>query len=189
MWLASVKSNITRPTSAIRRKPFRSSPRSWSACGSREVSIPAAVKMIGVVMMVPLQPARDQTVQKDEQDEDPDDDHGIRVGEFIDGLLAIGYRLAPHWGSRPSASIGQGPGAPRVAVEGWHFPVAVIFRRDMNAKPRIAHLAGPNATIQNSAPLVTSNKARETYGLPPLTDPTGNPPRFDVCARSAWRHP
>jgi hypothetical protein len=27
MWLASVKSNITRPTSAIRRRPFRSSPR------------------------------------------------------------------------------------------------------------------------------------------------------------------
>ena len=30
----------------------------------------------------------------------------------------------------------------------------------MADKPRIAHLAGPNATIGNSPPLVTSNKAR-----------------------------
>ena len=37
----------------------------------------------------------------------------------------------------------------------------------MNAKPRIAHFSGPNATIQNSPPLVTSNKARAKYGLPP----------------------
>src|SRR5262245_17608825 len=49
----------------------------------------------------------------------------------------------------------------------------------MNAKPRIAHLAGSNATIQNSPPLVTSNKAREKYGLPPLTGPDGTPLRFD----------
>ena len=33
-------------------------------------------------------------------------------------------------------------------------------------KVKIAHLAGPNATIQNSSPLVTSNKARRKYGLP-----------------------
>lgn len=38
----------------------------------------------------------------------------------------------------------------------------------MSDKPRIAHLAGPNATIQNSPPLVTSNKARAKFGLPPL---------------------
>jgi L-asparaginase len=36
----------------------------------------------------------------------------------------------------------------------------------MAAKARIAHLAGPNATIQNTPPLVTSNKARAKYGLP-----------------------
>jgi hypothetical protein len=48
------------------------------------------------------------------------------------------------------------------------------------AKPRIAHFAGPNATIQNSPPLVTSNKAREKYGLPPRLDPDGSRPRFDV---------
>ena len=41
----------------------------------------------------------------------------------------------------------------------------------MNAKPRIAHFAGPNATILNSPPLVTSNKARKKYGLPPAVDP------------------
>jgi hypothetical protein len=50
----------------------------------------------------------------------------------------------------------------------------------MPAKPRIAHLAGPNATIQNSPPLVTSNKAREKYGLPPVTNADGSPLRFDV---------
>jgi L-asparaginase len=47
-------------------------------------------------------------------------------------------------------------------------------------KPRIAHLAGSNATIQNSPPLVTSNKAREKYGLSPATSADGSPLRFDV---------
>src|SRR5213593_1937493 len=50
----------------------------------------------------------------------------------------------------------------------------------MAAKPRIAHLAGSNATIQNSPPLVTSNKARAKYGLPLLTGPDGRVPRFDA---------
>ena len=35
-----------------------------------------------------------------------------------------------------------------------------------NEKPRIAVFSGPTATIQNTEPLVTSNKAREKYGLP-----------------------
>jgi hypothetical protein len=48
------------------------------------------------------------------------------------------------------------------------------------ARPRIAHFAGPNATIMNSPPLVTSNKAREKYGLPRQTHPDGSPVRFDV---------
>ena len=48
------------------------------------------------------------------------------------------------------------------------------------AKPRIAHLAGPNATIQNTPPLVTSNKARRLHGLPLLTDGDGAPARFDA---------
>jgi L-asparaginase len=50
----------------------------------------------------------------------------------------------------------------------------------MTQKARIAHLAGPNATIQNTPPLVTSNKARAKHGLPLLTNPDGSAPRFDV---------
>lgn len=50
----------------------------------------------------------------------------------------------------------------------------------LSAKPRIAHLAGPNATIQNSPPLITSNKARAKYGLPPRTGPDGAPLASDV---------
>jgi len=50
----------------------------------------------------------------------------------------------------------------------------------MPPKPRIAHLAGSNATIQNSPPLVTSNKARQKYGLPSLTGPDGGALRFDA---------
>src|SRR5947199_6520295 len=54
------------------------------------------------------------------------------------------------------------------------------WRTTMPARPRIAHLAGSNATIQNSPPLVTSNKARGKYGLPLLTSPDGRPLRFDA---------
>jgi hypothetical protein len=50
----------------------------------------------------------------------------------------------------------------------------------MEKKIRIAHLAGPNATITNTPPLVTSNKARARHGLPLLTDVEGRPSRFDV---------
>ena len=46
-------------------------------------------------------------------------------------------------------------------------------------KPRIAIFSGATATIQNVQPLVTSNKARERYGLPPRTGPDGEPLRFD----------
>jgi L-asparaginase len=47
-------------------------------------------------------------------------------------------------------------------------------------RPRIAVFSGPTATIQNSEPLVTSNKARRKYGLPLRTNPDGSPARFDV---------
>jgi L-asparaginase len=50
----------------------------------------------------------------------------------------------------------------------------------MNGKPRIAVFSGPTATIQNSEPLVTSNKAREKYGLALRTNPDATPMRFDV---------
>src|SRR5919206_3769887 len=47
------------------------------------------------------------------------------------------------------------------------------------ARPRIAVFSGPTATIQNTVPLVTSNKARLKYGLPPRTRPDGAPWRWD----------
>jgi len=50
----------------------------------------------------------------------------------------------------------------------------------LGAKPVIAVFSGPTATIQNSEPLVTSNKAREKYGLPLRTHADGSPMRFDV---------
>jgi L-asparaginase len=46
-------------------------------------------------------------------------------------------------------------------------------------RPRIAVFSGPTATIQNTVPLVTSNKARLKYGLPPRTRPDGAPWRWD----------
>jgi L-asparaginase/Glu-tRNA(Gln) amidotransferase subunit D len=46
--------------------------------------------------------------------------------------------------------------------------------------PRIAHIAGSNATITNTAELVTSNKARSQHGLPLLRDESGQPLRFDA---------
>ncbi|MGE5218464.1 MAG: asparaginase domain-containing protein [Chloroflexota bacterium] len=48
------------------------------------------------------------------------------------------------------------------------------------AKPRIAVFSGPTATIQNTEPLVTSNKARQKYGMAPRLSADGSPLRFDV---------
>jgi len=45
---------------------------------------------------------------------------------------------------------------------------------------KIAVFSGPTATVQNSEPLITSNKARTKYGLPPITSPNGIAPRFDT---------
>jgi L-asparaginase len=50
----------------------------------------------------------------------------------------------------------------------------------MTDRPRIAHLAGPTATVQNSPPLVTSNKARQKYGLPVRKNSDGSDARFDA---------
>src|SRR5438105_2878776 len=47
-------------------------------------------------------------------------------------------------------------------------------------KPRIAHIAGSNATITNTPALLTSNKARERHGLPLLRDESGQPLRYDA---------
>ncbi|HEX9464446.1 MAG TPA: asparaginase domain-containing protein [Alphaproteobacteria bacterium] len=50
----------------------------------------------------------------------------------------------------------------------------------MAKKARIAHIAGPTATIQNTPPLVTSNKARAKRGLAPRLNPDGSRPAFDA---------
>jgi L-asparaginase len=50
---------------------------------------------------------------------------------------------------------------------------------NQSRKTRIAHLAGSTATIQNTPPLVTSNKARAKHGLPLLKDVDGAPLRYD----------
>jgi hypothetical protein len=47
-------------------------------------------------------------------------------------------------------------------------------------RPRIAVFAGGGATILNTMPLATSNKAREKYGLPPRAGRAGEAPRADV---------
>lgn len=47
------------------------------------------------------------------------------------------------------------------------------------SKIRIAHLAGPTATIQNTPPLVTSNKARLRDGITPLVAEDGSALAFD----------
>jgi L-asparaginase len=49
-----------------------------------------------------------------------------------------------------------------------------------DARIRIAHIAGPTATIQNTPPLVTSDKARAKHGLPLRPSPYGAPSRFDA---------
>jgi L-asparaginase len=47
-------------------------------------------------------------------------------------------------------------------------------------RPKIAVFSGPTATVQNTEPLVTSNKARAQHGLPLRTNPDGSPMRFDA---------
>ena len=50
----------------------------------------------------------------------------------------------------------------------------------MSQKARIAHLAGPNATIQNTPPLVTSNKARAKHGIALMAGADGAALAFDA---------
>ncbi|HUK58764.1 MAG TPA: asparaginase domain-containing protein [Stellaceae bacterium] len=51
---------------------------------------------------------------------------------------------------------------------------------EAKAKIRVAHLSGPNATIQNTPPLVTSNKARTKHGLAPMREADGSDAKFDA---------
>src|ERR1700745_3477692 len=50
----------------------------------------------------------------------------------------------------------------------------------MTKKARIAHMAGPDGTIQKTPPLVTSHKGRASTKLPLRSAREGNPSRFDV---------
>lgn len=52
-------------------------------------------------------------------------------------------------------------------------------RSQAQTKPRIAVFTGPTSTIQNSPPLVTSNKARDMRGLPLAKSTDGSPIRYD----------
>src|SRR5712671_3737964 len=80
------------------------------------------------------------------------------------------WRLLPSWRRRNRGSIAC-----------QHCKERAKRRlNSMTQKARIAHLAGPNATIQNTPPLVTSNKARAKHHLPLLMDPDGTPAQFDV---------
>jgi len=55
-----------------------------------------------------------------------------------------------------------------------------MAERQSPSKPKIAVFSGPTATIQNTEPLVTSNKAREKYGLPLRKNSDGSAVRFDA---------
>jgi L-asparaginase len=57
----------------------------------------------------------------------------------------------------------------------------LIFSETSQAqtKPKIAVFTGPTSTIQNSPPLITSNKARAMRHLPLRTNPDGSPSRYD----------
>jgi hypothetical protein len=56
------------------------------------------------------------------------------------------------------------------------------------AKPRIALFSSSNATIASSPPLVTSNKARAKYGLPPLSNSAQSEARFDALRPQRLAH-
>ena len=51
-----------------------------------------------------------------------------------------------------------------------------------DTKPKIAVFSGPLATIHNSTPLVTSNKARQKYGLEKMKDADGSAVKYDHLA-------
>src|SRR5271163_2507727 len=72
----------------------------------------------------------------------------------------------------------------RRTTERLEFVNTLNGERKMDAmtkskKARIAHLSGSTATIQNTPPLVTSNKARAKHGLPLLKDVDGATVRYD----------
>ena len=55
-----------------------------------------------------------------------------------------------------------------------------LSHRICHSKTRLAPLAGPTATIQNTLPLVTSNKAWAMRGLSPRLAEDGEAPKFEA---------
>lgn len=87
---------------------------------------------------------------------------------------------------RPSSDLGGRAGFTPVLPLAL-FVIVVLapvnLAADVEAKavlPRIAVFAGPTATILSVDPPLTSRKAREQYGLPPLRDWFGHPVRQDA---------
>lgn len=73
--------------------------------------------------------------------------------------------------------VRAGPRA--LAAVGCTLSATIAFAADA-PKPKIAVFSGPTATIQNNEPFVTSLKARQKYGLPPLKDAYDKPMSVDV---------
>src|SRR5258708_32862590 len=71
----------------------------------------------------------------------------------------------------PPPQAGEGPANPHLSPTGGSM--------ESKSKLRIAHLAGPNATIQTTPPLDTSNKARQKHNLPLLTKPDDSVAKYD----------
>ena len=59
------------------------------------------------------------------------------------------------------------------------FGLTVSQTATAQNKPKIAVFSGGTATVHNTIPLVTSNKARAARGLPLRTNSDGNPIAFD----------
>ncbi len=60
---------------------------------------------------------------------------------------------------------------------------------ESKARIRVAHLSGPNATIQNTPPLVTSNKGRLKHGLEPMRAADGTVLRHDALRQQRLAAP
>ena len=95
------------------------------------------------------------------------------LGQLYAWHIESARRLPPDW----LGSEGRSP-AIRRRVNAF-FDVDVGGAELPPPKPRIAVFSGPQSTIANTAPLITSNQARRNKGLPLLVDAYGEPLRFD----------
>jgi hypothetical protein len=126
----------------------------------------------------------------------PDLPHHFRIAEDVEHFpeaLVLGITMISSSRSwTPLTSSGRRALTSEIgkilATPYWTIIAASsAFRPEtMKQQPRIAHIAGSNATVTNSAALVTSNKAREKRGLALLHDESGNPIRFAMSPDSRW---